>query len=143
MDEQQIQRQADDFLNCATRENFYTLPYNNDAYSLAAHSREGRTVHVLTGECLIKQNIKCEADRLGMSLHRLVIDKLTDKLWSSLQQKEKFETLANNANEINETNLPIDNDTCKRALMMNKQETHCQFTNDIYNGGKFCNNDGM
>src|SRR4051812_42886700 len=108
MDAQQIQRLTDYFLGCVDYDKIYTLPYKNDACVLAAHSRDGRIVRVLTGEYLIKMNVKDEASRLKMRLDPCVIDSAANTIWRSqnfTDLQSQFTNLANDANEIIQNNI--------------------------------------
>ena len=64
-----IQFILNDFLSNLDYNIIHLLPFNNNAYMVSAHVRNGARIQMLTGKDLLKWNIEREAQRLH--LHNL------------------------------------------------------------------------
>src|SRR5688572_9417949 len=95
------------FLGNIDPNNVYILPCNNNAQILAAQSRNGRRVRRLTGKNLMKRNVEREGHRLNV-YNRYLINLAVDHIWnlhSTPFQRDRFTSLANNANNINQSRV--------------------------------------
>ncbi|CAG8652633.1 16368_t:CDS:1, partial [Funneliformis caledonium] len=130
-----------DFLNHVNYHNLNNLPYNSNENVLAAHARNGRTTQILTGKHIMKQNVKREAHRLRLrSNNRQYIIKLaTEVIWNlrcTQTQRQIFINLANNANSINQSVTPVNNnDTLDRIARINTPQAAINpLERDLFNG---------
>jgi hypothetical protein len=88
----------------------------------------------------LKWNVILEAQRLGID--KPIIHLATKLIWNlklSITQRNQFTTLANNANEINNNVLLVNNtDTINRIIQIDSpQETNNPFELNFFNGTKF------
>ncbi|CAG8436679.1 16511_t:CDS:1 [Funneliformis caledonium] len=124
-----------DFLNRVNYITIYLLPYNNNAQILAALARNGRRFQRLTGKGLMKRNIIREAKRLHIRRQHIIY-LATNQIWnmvSTTSQRNRFNTLAENANHINRTMNDANNNTLDRI----SQITMPQATNNLYEANFF------
>ncbi|GBB86871.1 hypothetical protein RclHR1_01330025 [Rhizophagus clarus] len=132
----------DEFLNRINYEKIYELPYGNKPLMVASHARNSTTtIPKLTGFSLLKWNVKLEAHRLG-GIDESIIHSVTKLIWNlklSISQRNQFITLANDANDINDRVLFINNtDTINRIIQIDSsQETNSPFESNFFNGSKF------
>jgi hypothetical protein len=134
-------KNLNDFLNRINYEKIYELPYGDKPLMVASHARNfNTTIPKLTGFSLLKWNVILEAQRLGID--KPIIHLATKLIWNlklSITQRNQFTTLANNANEINNNVLLVNNtDTINRIIQIDSpQETNNPFELNFFNGTKF------
>jgi len=131
------------FLDRVNYNNLNVLPYNNNENILAAHARNGRKTTILTGKYLMNRNVEREAYKLRLRLHhRHIINLATEVIWNlrfTQTQRQRFITLADSANSINQNITRVNNDdTLDRIARINvPQTTTNSFERDFFNGGSF------
>jgi hypothetical protein len=139
---QQFKNQStlSDFLERIDYDKIYELPCDNKQLIVATHARN-LAKSKLKGITLLNWNIKREAKRLRIN-DQTIIPLATEYIWRinlTSSQRDRFKTLANNANDINNRASKINNtDTIDRIIRINSpQETDNLSEKNFFNGTKF------
>ncbi|CAI2169370.1 10225_t:CDS:1 [Funneliformis geosporum] len=130
-----------DFIDRINYNIIYQLPCNGNANVLAAYARNGDSIiKILTGLGLFRSNIEKEAIRLRIR-NRRVIKSATEKIWNlhlTTLQRDRFERLANDANNFNQNGMQFYNEnTLDRIAGITLQVTNSRFEDNFYNGTVF------
>ncbi|RIA98057.1 hypothetical protein C1645_813288 [Glomus cerebriforme] len=131
----------DEFLNRINHEKIYELPYDNNPLMVATRARNcSTTIKKLTGQSLLKWNVKLEAQRLKIN-NNYIINLSTEYIWNfylSDSQRDRFISLANNVNDINRHVSMINNtDTINRIFRLDQQKSNNPFVENFFNGTPF------
>ncbi|PKC15042.1 hypothetical protein RhiirA5_494887 [Rhizophagus irregularis] len=131
------QYELKNFLKYLNNDIISLIPFENDPKKVATHVRLFTEINILTGKEVFKWNIEEEAKRLQVHNKRL-IDSVTDIVWQSritCSQKQRFESLSNGANDINQKMRQAVEDTRNSISQINvTQETDLILPDYFYNG---------
>ncbi|CAI2177487.1 6911_t:CDS:1 [Funneliformis geosporum] len=139
----EVRKKLDEFLRNIDLIKVSLLP--DDKRLVAAKSRNGMNVRVkLNGKKLLRRNVTSEIEGKDIYKCNYLIHLAVEEIWHihlSNAQKEKFTTLADEANEINRIyNLRphINNSsTIDRISVISRQDTDNPAQKDFYNGSNF------
>jgi hypothetical protein len=107
---------------------------------VAAEARRDRKIQFLTDMYLFEQNVKSEISRLSMHVDLTTVNQIVNHIWNNRltpTQRERFTTLANDANNINQNSARANEDSFIRMIRNDvEQVTSSPFEDALFGGTK-------
>ena len=143
---QNVHSQVNELLNLIRLEDIITL-VPSSATVLAAYAMSEIIPRLLTGKDVIRPKMEREAHK-NQIYEKFIINSATEKVWQfhlSDLQRDRFETLANSANEINRNRTRFTEDSMLERMTRidGPQITNDSFVDNILNGTSFHNNNNL
>ncbi|CAI2163302.1 6922_t:CDS:1 [Funneliformis geosporum] len=135
--------ELENLLNNLDYDEVSKLPYDNPD-TIAYHARRYARIQTLDGMGLLKWNIENETQKLFLEKNPNLINSAAMRIWETRLkpfQRQEFEKMAKDANEINQIKRQIIEDTQNRIARIDiTQVGNLDFEHSFFNGTSFGNN---